>query len=144
MLSKKINRKKGVGEGVHCHRCSCCIAAAGAVAAASAAATPTPTIVCLSSVLLLIPARLWVHPPCAYAVVLVPATWSCMRLPLPLFVHPHPHLRSSMLTLPLVPAQLCVHPSLCVCACLPSPPFAHPCAHLCLSTLGCTGPHYLV
>jgi hypothetical protein len=35
------------------------------------------------------PTQLCVHPTCAYAVVLVPATWSCARPPLAPFIHPH-------------------------------------------------------
>ena len=161
MLSKKINRKKGVGEGV-CHRhCSCCIAAAGAVAAASATATPTSAIVCPSSVLSICARpRLSVCPVlsmcahtshCAFAPVFVLAHMQCtiplcMRAPLPLFVHPHAHLHSSVHTLLLVPAWLWVHPPPCTyavalvpttwsCARPPLPLFVHPHPCLCSSVL---------
>jgi hypothetical protein len=86
--------------------------------------------------LLLVLTRLWVHPPCAYAVALVPATWSCARPPLPLFVHPHPRLRSSMLTLPLVPACSRLFPL--GCAYTPPCVYAHACLHLPLLALALT------
>ena len=80
MLSKKINRKKGVGVGVCHHRCSCCIAAA----------TPTPTIICPS----------FAHPHSQPILIHVHshAHHGCCRTHLPLGPHstlsvcPRPHL----------------------------------------------------
>ena len=104
MLSKKINRKKGVWEGVcHCH-CSCCIAATGAVAAASAAAsaaaTPTPAIVCPS----------FAHP---------------HSQPVLVHIHSHVHHGCCCTRLPLGPhsvLSICAHPRL-------SAPTSFVCAH---------------
>jgi hypothetical protein len=136
MLSKKINKKKGVGEGVRRRRCSCCIAAAGAVAAAaSAAATPTPATVCPS----------FAHPRSQPVLVRVHshARHGCCRTRLPLgphsalsvcarprlsapasFVCAHRRPRSSVR--PVV-VYVCPHrPSrirACACACLYAPAF---------------------
>ena len=102
MLSKKINRKKGVGEGVRRRHCSCCIAAAGAVAAASAAATPTPAIVCPSFIRICPPSFV-----CTCLVCLCPPSPSFVCVSRVVYVCPH---RPS-----------CIHAS--ACACLYAPVF---------------------
>ena len=91
MLSKKINRKKGVGVGVHCRRCSCCIAAAGAVAAASAAARH-----CLPVFYPYVPALVCLHPPrlSVPTVALIRLCVPChLHVPTPAIVHSRLRLR---------------------------------------------------
>ena len=114
MLSKKINRKKGVGEGVCRRHYSCCIAAAGAVAAASATATPTPTIVCLS----------FAHPRSQ-----------------PILIRVHSHVRHGCCCTRL-PLGLHSVLSICACPCLSTPTLfvcAHhrPCSSVCPMSSTC-------
>ena len=138
MLSKKINRKKGVG--VRRRRCSCCIAAAGAVAAASAAARH-----CLPVFYLYVPTLVCLHPPrlSVPTVALVRPCVPCrLRVPTPAIVH----------------SRLRLH--LFVCACVRACSYAaHVCAGwplflalvrtrlcllVCIRLPVCADPHYLV